>query len=223
MTDLERFLERDVEGYLFWDLRAMQRQIALPGEPGGGLGFPLLMATFSGIELFGALLSPTAFSVKSGAGYGYFEAYWCSFLYPNLKPPAAEINVAYRLARNGIAHNFMLKGPVGIVKGQSSFHLTHDSGGTFYIDSSQLATDLINSYHASVKPHLSAPNARVDPALMAARLGEILAAYESQANSLLPNHGAAGAVGIGTPSPGQPSGASGPTGPISSSLGGSQP
>ena len=208
MNDLEAFLDHNVEGYLFWDLRAMQRIIALPGEPGGGLGYPLLMTAFSGIELLGALLSHRPFDRK--AGPAYFEDYWRNFLYPQSAEVAPEISVAYRLARNGIAHAFLLKGPLGVIKGQPQFHLAHSADGTFYIDASQLATDLIMSYNSSVQPCLTSPSARVNPALMGSRLKEMSATYDSQARAALPHSGVRGASGVGAPVGGTPQGASGP-------------
>ncbi|MDH4045616.1 MAG: hypothetical protein OEW06_14290 [Gemmatimonadota bacterium] len=213
MTVLHEFLEHDVEGYLFHDLRAMQGVTAPPDAPGGGLGYPLLITTLAGIELLGAILSRRPFNTNSGRQY--FADYWHRFLYPSNQPPPPEIDVVYQLARHGIAHNFLLKGPLGVVKGQPSHHLKH-VGGRFLIDATQLANDLMFSYETRVKPHVSAPNADVDPVQMTDRLTEIASAYQGQAHPLIqPIMGPAMAA-TGPLPPG--SGPSGPTGPISSDV-----
>ncbi len=116
MKDLEAFLKHNVEGYLFSDLREMQR---IP------IGYPLLMATFAGIELLGALLSTSQFDKEKGSDY--FTSYWTTWLYPNLNNTETIGRVLYKLVRHGIAHSFMLKGPIVIVHSQPGIHLIKNS------------------------------------------------------------------------------------------------
>lgn len=216
MTALTDFLANNVQGYLFHDLRAMQATVAPPGTPGGSLGYPLLMATFAGIELLGALLSPTAFDTDSGATY--FKRYWSDVLYPS-RAASNEIDIVYRLARHGIAHTFLPKGALGIVKGQPTYHLVHGQSGEFYVDASQLAADLIESYELRVRPFLSTPNVLVDAARMGSRLAEMTIKYTKQAGSLVSASNTSGYIG----STSGPVGPSGPIGPISSSVSRSAP
>ena len=57
ISEFEQFVENDIRGNLFSDLRAMQK---IP------VTFPLLMTAFAGIELFGALLSQSPFDAYAG-------------------------------------------------------------------------------------------------------------------------------------------------------------
>ena len=173
MTDLKAFLQHNVEGYLFGDLREMQR---VP------IGYPLLMTTFAGIELLGALLSTSRFNTHHGSVY--FTSYWKTHLYPGLKDTEAIGNVLYQLVRHGIAHGFLLKGRMAVVRSQPGVHLTQDSSGVIYVDAVQLATDLMDSFTAQVKPLVRSTGGGVDVTSMAARLREMDADYRAQAAKL---------------------------------------
>jgi hypothetical protein len=217
LDDLDWFLAHNVEGYLFHDLRVMQRTSAPEGAPGGALGYPLLMSTFAGIELLGAVLSQEKFDTN--AGQRYFQLYWEGFLYPTSHQTARP--VVYKLARHGIAHAFLLKGPLGVVKGQPVHHLQYGANGAFYIDATQLATDFMVSYETRVRPFLSTSSAQLNRQTMVQRLEEITKAYGEQAKATLTRPAAAG-------TPHAPVGASGSVGmsgivgPISSSVSSSE-
>lgn len=212
MNDLEAFLQHNVEGYLFGDLREMQR---IP------IGYPVLMTAFAGVELLGALLSPLPFNTFQGAVY--FNSYWQTHLYPKLKDAETVGNVLYQLVRHGIAHGFVLKGPMAVVRSDPAVHLTRDSNGLIYVDAVQLANDLMASFAAHVKPLISTTTGTVNGVSMAARLKEMDTAYQTQANKL----SVAAVFPIGTivaaapvsqsvaPSAGSvpPTGPTGPTGP----------
>jgi hypothetical protein len=198
MDDLELFLKHNVEGYLFKDLAAMRNIPSIGTESGGGLGYPLLFTCFAGIELLGALTDPNKFDTNSGGTY--FANYWQSYLYPATHLGKAEVEIVYRLARNGVAHNFLLKGELGVVKGDPALHLKHDSFGKFIIDASQLSEDLEASYTQRVHPLLAGP-LRLS---MDARRQEIGTTYSSLASGLLARHPKAGTLG--------PTAQQGPTG-----------
>jgi hypothetical protein len=172
MTDLETFFQHNVEGYLFGDLREMQR---VP------IGYPLLMTTFAGIELLGALLSTSRFNTYDGSVY--FTLYWKTHLYPGLNDTEAIGNVLYQLVRHGIAHGFVLKGPMAVFCSEPGVHLTRDSSGLIRVDAVQLATDLMDSFTAQVKP-LVTSTAGVDGTSMVARLREMETDYLAQAAKL---------------------------------------
>lgn len=212
--ELLTFLEHDIEGYLFHDLRVMQAATVPPEAPGGGLGYPLLMTSLAGIELLGAVLSTGPFDTRHGRDY--FKDYWQRFLYPG-RPPGPEVDIVYQLARHGIAHNFLLKGPLGVTKGEPAHHLKR-AGSRFLIDAATLADHLIDSYENRVKPHLDSPTVDVDAAQMLARVREMAAAYRSQAATALAP--LAGPTGPSSTPPPQ-AGPSGPAGPFSSNISGS--
>jgi hypothetical protein len=214
MSDLDDFLKHDIEGYLFHDLRAMQSVTAPQGAPGGGLGYPQLFTALAGIELLGALLSKTTFNTYSGQAY--FRDYWHRFLYPG-RSALAEVDVVYQLARHGVAHTFLLKGKLGVLKGQPAHHLTHATNGMFLIDATTLAEDLMSSYEKRVKPYLDSPTPDVSRTDMEARLADIASIYSAQAAPLLQAaRGVRGAAASGPLPPG--AGPSGPIGPVSSDV-----
>lgn len=128
MTDLQGFVQHNIKGYLFGDLRKMQ---AIE------VGYPLLMTTFAGVELVGALTSTSTFDRSHGSPY--FLSYWTTYLYPSLGSTKQVGEVLYQLIRHGIAHGFVLKGPMGVVRNDSASHLTRDSSGLILVDAVQCA------------------------------------------------------------------------------------
>ena len=168
MSALEEFLAHNVEGYIFNDLREMQ---VIP------VAYPLLMTTFAGIELLGALISKSKFDAFKGSDY--FISYWTGYLYPNLPDKETIGKQLYQLIRNGIAHAFILKGPIAIARSQPSLHL-HRIDGVLYLDAVKMADDFIASYNDKLK--LVITGSKTDVAVcMAERLEEIKQKYEKQA------------------------------------------
>jgi hypothetical protein len=182
MADHKAFLVRNVEGYLFDDLRAMQALVAPVGATGGGAGYPLLMSAFAGIELFGALVSTAAFHANSGKVY--FRHFWSRYLYPSLNN-ASEIGQSlYQLVRHGVAHGFVVKGSIAVLKRTPAKHLKRDAQDLICIDAVQLADDLIECYFATLKPMATSTTGPVSEATIAARLSEMEQAYATQAAQL---------------------------------------
>jgi hypothetical protein len=166
MADLNAFLEHTVEGYLLGDLKALQKLGPLTGDL-GACNYPLLATAFSGIELFGALLSKTDFERRAGGAY--FEAYWRDHLYTS-KPQSEVGKALYQLARHGLKHLFMMKGPISV--GKNGLHLQREANGTVVIDAVRFATDLERSYYKAVKQQAGKD--------MADRLDQIIKAYQEQ-------------------------------------------
>src|SRR5437762_1578141 len=106
MSDLDVFIEHDIRGNLFRDLRAMQTI---------EVGFPLVMSACAGIEIFGGLLSLSTFRATH-LGVNYFLSYWKSYLYRNSISAQTLGSTVYQLVRHGIAHGFVLKGPLSVVR-----------------------------------------------------------------------------------------------------------
>lgn len=167
MTDLEAFLLHNVEGYLFGDL---QRITAIPVP---GVGYPVVMAAFAGVELLGALMSPRSFNPQ--AGRESFLEYWSQNLYPSVASTRDLGDALYTFVRNGIAHAFIPHGQIGIAAKSPSVHLEFDASGLFVINAEQLAEDLMASYASSIKPHITPAGTGTLETTMANNLKDMLA------------------------------------------------
>jgi hypothetical protein len=140
MTDLNTFLQKNVEGYLFEDLQTMKAATLAPGKQAGAVGYPLLMSAFAGIELLGALLSDSPFDKNKGAAY--FDDFWRNHLYSTDPCRAAAGKALYQLVRHGLAHVYVTKGDIVVFKHAPAMHLVRAPDGSIYIDAAQLADDL---------------------------------------------------------------------------------
>jgi len=173
------FLEKNIEGYLFKDLLSLIGPPPTKNQQDEGVTYPLVMTAFAGIELMGALLSDDQFNASNGKTY--FRNYWTKYLYPSVMDGDKIADYLYQLVRHGIAHVFLLKGPIGIVRRQPAYHLKRDESGLFFVDAVQLANDFIRSYESNVPSMQSASTGKVNNATMTTRLGEIEAVYNDQA------------------------------------------
>lgn len=142
---MQEFLDSYIEGALFADLATLEH--AGPADRGaryGHVGYPIVMAVSSGIEVLGVLTS----THPVGVSKVNFCHYWRTFLYASgAKRDAAE--AIYKLARCGITHNFASKAPT-ITKG-GPHHLV-DVEGTLTIDCLALARDFSTSYRNQIRP-----------------------------------------------------------------------
>ena len=143
MSDLDYFLKKNVEGYLFEDIATLKRAKQTPGKTEGAVGYPLLVTTCTGIELLGALVSPKKFIRKNGQAH--FIRFWKEYLYPE-KPRVSVGNAVYQLARHGLAHVFVVKGNLVVVKDEPREHLVYSKTGGLRINAGQLADDLVEAY-----------------------------------------------------------------------------
>ena len=180
MVDLAKFLKENVEGYLFKDLDALIAVGPLPGENLGAVGYPLLITTFAGIELLGALASAKKFDPRSGAYY--FTSFWGTYLYPADRQRVDAAGPIYKLVRHGLAHAFVVKGD--IVVGKSGPHLGRFPSGAVCIDAAQLAQDLKNSYYRFIGPQVDKTAGPLNRNTMTSRLNEMADEYERQAADL---------------------------------------
>jgi hypothetical protein len=184
MADLDAFLTKNVEGYLLGDLETLKAARPPAGRTDGAAGYPLLASAFAGIELLGGLGSPTKFNRSDGATY--FERFWRGCLYPNHALRGNAGPVLYQLARHGLAHAFVVKGDLLVVKGAPGWHLVRTSSGAVSIDAVELADDLKEAYWKRFKPLLSQSGA-VNRTTIAAQLDEMERQYHAQASPLLAN------------------------------------
>jgi hypothetical protein len=169
---LEQYLALMVEKYLFGDLKLMQQH---------AIGFPPLMASFAGIELLGGLMSPTKFETGSKFGRTYFVEYWSTVLYPKSDarfPKSDDVaHQVYTLVRNGLAHCFLPKGPIGVGEVEPGNHLKRDAATDWLIiDPKQLSADFMDSYYSRFSPQLAQPG-RV--AEIRKRFQDMVTAYDS--------------------------------------------
>jgi hypothetical protein len=177
---LRTFLSKNVEGYLFEDLKTL-KDIQLPaGKAYGAAGYPLLQTAFAGIELLGSLVSNQAFNTHKG--HERFREFWEEYLYPTDAARKAAGDTLYQLARHGLAHAFVVKGNLTVVKNDATRHLTMVDAD-LYVDAVALAEDLIATYEFKIRPSVQAGDRLATT--MLTRLGEIGTAYQGQAGSLM--------------------------------------
>lgn len=186
---IDDFLNRNVDEYLIEDLRKLKRLKPAKGKTAGGAGYPLVMTALAGIELLGALASASTFN--KNAGSTYFSDYWKNFLYETDPTRAGLHEIVYQLVRHGLAHVFVMKGDIVVVKGPKKrgskgtksaavHHLAFEPPKTLVLDAAQLADDLIDSYNTRFKAKLA-----VSRADMQNRLDEMEKAYTNQAANLM--------------------------------------
>jgi hypothetical protein len=156
--DLQEFLSKHVEGYMFGDLEAMSKILSNPTTGFGGGCYPMMTVCFTGIELFGGLIFPTDIRsfkdrLRTGDKWIYFESYWTDCL--------KEIDLRYldlmkffiESARNPLAHSFFTNQYISVFKNSPNDHLTEDkSNERIFFDVNKFSKDLINSYWSYVQP-----------------------------------------------------------------------
>jgi hypothetical protein len=169
-TPLKTFLKRNVEGYLFGDLRSMAVIKLSKGQRYGGVGYPMVMTALAGVELLGTLTSAKPFHRMKGDQR--FRDFWIEYLYPQSNAETA--NLIYDWLRNGLAHHYMAKPTVVVTKCNHKWHLRRTTTGkNFYVDALTLAEDLERTYVRTVKPKITGAFKHQ----MATRFAEIRAAY----------------------------------------------
>jgi len=168
--DIEKFLDHAVRDYLIGDLTRLRLD---------RIGYPLVMSAFSGVELLGALLSTKLFNKNSGAEY--FRDYWSQLLYPSVHKTEDAANALYSLARHGLAHGFVLKGPVVVDFDKPGLHLKRDEEGLIYLNANKLADDFISTYEKKLVPLLKE---KLVLDRMQSRLDEMDAAYKQQSDRI---------------------------------------
>jgi len=152
--NLDDFLKRFVEGYLFHDLDSMATLTVPNGQDDGAAGYPMISTTASGIELLGGLLSQQPISTGSSSGNGYFLDYWNKCLsvtntdYQNLG------ELFRKLVRHGLAHTFLAKPGILVTKRNPAIHAP-----TFKVDITRQemildCVDFYNDFKRSYQEHI---------------------------------------------------------------------
>lgn len=180
--DVKSYLEPYIDGYLLCDLESIAYTIPSDKHPGAA-GYPLILTICAGMELLGALLRP---SIKDkfneDDGIKYFGHYWKHYL-SKVDPEYEKYGeVARTLIRNGLAHLFMTKPRIGVVKSNPQYHLKKVEGHLI-IDAVKLYEDFKKSYIDYAKPVLLDNQ---DGSILASnRLHNILAKYTIESDENL--------------------------------------
>jgi len=182
--NIDDFLEVNVEGYLLNDLENMANYRICTSSY-GELGYPLIVSTIAGMELLGGLLSHNTFDKNKGDSY--FREYWKNYLGQNTRYRNREnfIDIVYQLVRHGIAHGFIVKPGILIVKNNPQKHLSYQIENTtkaLIIDAVEFYKDFKDSYCNHVKSDIS--NLKQN---MQNRLNEMICCYQTQSNNLFNN------------------------------------
>ena len=95
----------------------MVEKITVPHDRAyGAVGYPIVLACLAGIESLGGLSSPTEYSFDSADGARYFKDGWARWLYPHRKDNDRISTVVRKLVRHGIAHAYLTRTGVLIVR-----------------------------------------------------------------------------------------------------------
>lgn len=181
---LQEYLENYIDGYLFCDLESMATLIPKDLHPGAA-GYPMILTICAGMELLGALLAPTKnekFNDSDGIKYfGHYWKYYLSVSEPNYKKYG---QVMRSLVRNGLAHMFMTKPRIGVVKSNPVLHL-QDFDNHLIIDAVRLYEDFKRSYIEVAKPVIL--DGGLGTQLASNRLNQIISQYTIESNETLKN------------------------------------
>ena len=180
MYDVEEFLVKHIEGYLFADIEAIIEYV--PVKHPGAVGYPIVMSVCSGIEMLGALMEGKQESPYSSKDViKYFGHYWKYYLF-NANPAYKQhVELARNLIRNALAHGFATKPGIGVTRQGNLLHL-QVYNGQFIINANCFYEDFKQSYLQHAKPLIF--NGGKLHKLAQKRLNEMLVKYEKEANAI---------------------------------------
>jgi len=127
----------------------------------------MVASALAGMELLGGLLSsPALFNTAPPSGNGYFLSFWDKHLC-EIEPRYLGLGSLVRaLIRNGVAHTFVAKGGIGIVKGKdgqpAAEHLATDGKTFLCIDAVRFYLDFNQTYNQRIKPLSTSMQANLD-------------------------------------------------------------
>ena len=179
---LQQYLDKYIDGYLFHDLESIANNIS-PNLHPGAAAYPMILTTFAGMELLGALLRPTLKDkFNDDDGIKYFGHYWKYYLSKSNPEYKRYGEIARTLVRNGLAHLFMTKPNIGIVKSNPQLHLKK-LDGHLIIDAVRLYEDFRKSYEDYAKPVIL--DGKAGTQLASNRLSQIMAQYTVESDKTL--------------------------------------
>ncbi len=134
-------LKHVVEGYLLGDLDSMSTDIRPKAV--GAVCYPMLMAVLAGSELLGQL------AVDGGDA---IQRYWATYMARIDDRYGDVAEIAKDLCRNGLAHIYLTKPGVGVVRGEPVRHLVLERTDLLVIDCLELHRDFRASYECFARP-----------------------------------------------------------------------
>ena len=124
-----------LDRYLLPDLRRLRS--LPPDETGAGAClYPLALTLMAAIEFSGTLLDKAAYNIKKNEHY--FTIYWQRCLFKG-RPVAQDAGAVYNLLRHGLAHLYLPKGNLGVVRDPSTVVLVLDDKGRRSVNVDALA------------------------------------------------------------------------------------
>ncbi|MGB4758703.1 MAG: hypothetical protein WBP26_01475 [Candidatus Saccharimonadales bacterium] len=166
-NDLDNYIHKYVEGYLFADMQSIKNDVSPDKHPGNG-AYTLLLSALSAMEFIGLLMRSelpirqdeiSGDRVDASKGLGTYIKEYLSKIDPNYR---VLCEIAPRLIRNGIAHTYATKGNVAITRqgDRDQSHLkVYGTQEILVINVDCLMEDFLKSYNQYVKPHLSKEDA----------------------------------------------------------------
>lgn len=186
---IEAFLKRFVDGYLLHDLESMAN-ITLPaGQEDGAVGYPMVSTTLAGIELLGGLISKDKETFDPFKGGLYFSDYWDRCLVKVNKHYLGLGRLFKQLIRNGLAHNFITKPRILVVKSSNPSivgeSISYDLGrGALVVDCVGFYKDFEKSYRTYIRPIVFDSEAWeiADKLAMQQRLDKMIERYSKESD-----------------------------------------
>ena len=162
-------LEHVVDGYLLGDLKSMRTAIRPAAT--GAVCYPMLMAVLAGSELLGSLTGDTGDPI---------ERYWQTYM-SRVNDRYGDIAaIASELCRNGVAHMYLTKPGVGVVRAQPARHLVREHSDLLILDCDVLHDHFKQSYER----HARADIQRSDEEAQR-RLNKLVRHYATKSAQLL--------------------------------------
>lgn len=142
----------------------------------GASGYPIIASVCAGMELLGSLVFPGSEKFADSLADKHFEFFWNEYM---AKKPeyVPQLGILFRkLVRHGLAHSFLAKPGVYVLKGDSGQHL-RVGNHELLVDANTLIRDFKEVYKNFWKPSLADSDVRRH---VQTRLGSMLGSYESR-------------------------------------------
>lgn len=186
---IDDFIKQFVEGYLFHDLEGMSKIVLPSGQNDGAAGYPMVATALAGMELLGNLLMSNSDPFNPKSGNDYFLNFWDNYFCKQNSAYTGLGRLFRQLMRNGIAHTFVAKPGIFVVKGSGMQILIDTVKKEIYVDCNVFYNDFEQSYVKFVKPILdgSDPFPATTKATMQGRLDDVNRVYSTDSNRLFTN------------------------------------
>lgn len=181
-VSVDKFFSKYIDGYLFGDLEAMTKIIANKEDNYGGVAYPMILTTLSGMELLGNLLMLNDSEFNTSKGKKYFLNFWKNYLTKQAPTYFGLGEVFYSLLRHGIAHTFLTKYNILISKGMLTPVEIFPQANAMRVDCIEFFNDFTITYKNEVIPLLNNP---IKKELIQKRLNSLIDKYKSDSEDEL--------------------------------------